>query len=335
LIDEALQRLDEGRVPKLSFLYLKLSNANATLRDFDYRRSFKVNRAELVMRQSLTKPFKIDAVNLTGYRTTYGNAFIIKNGDSLTFSARYVSTRSGVGIIEQQIGNNKKIINVLFPTPNSYYDLSLDYIPSNPEKLTCTASIKPKAIGQGDVVTQVYPIGMFDLRDKPVSEYPVSGADNYVLDIAYSWQDKIHIYPTPPTEITFSNIRFTLKSGFVSFEGNNYRDPNATLYADFLFNISTSYGASVTIKHWGILVGVMYDGCRNVSQVDVTNQVGKPSDVSGYNVGAMYSFKNVPFPNWIYGKAFLIYALKVFKNGYPVYYGGPVIQFTIGRLRLP
>jgi len=335
LIDEALCRLDAGVVPKVSALMLKLDDFRMSTRDFDYRRTHKLNKAEFVMRQSLTKPFRIESVNLTGYRLTYGNAYIIRSGDTLTFSAKYISTRSGMGLINQKIGNVEKYINILFPTPNSYYDLSLDYTLQNPEKLTCVASIKPKALGKGDTITQIYPIGIFDLRDKPVSEYPVSGVDNYELDIAYSWEDMTYIYPTPPPEVMFSNITFTLKSGFATFEDNYYRDPDATLYADFSFRISTAYNDNVTIKHWGILVGVMYEDTRHVSEVDVTNQVGKPADVSGYNASAAWSFNNVPFPSWAYGKVFLIYALKIFKGSEPVYYGGPVIQFTIGRLRLP
>jgi len=335
LIDEALRRLDAGVVPKVSALALKLDDFRASTRNFDYRRSHKLNKAEFVMRQSLTKPFKIESVNLTGYRLTYGDAYMVKSGDTLTFSAKYVSIRPGMGIITQKIGNAQKNMHVLFPTAKAYYDLSLDYTPQNPEKLTCVASIKPRALGQGDVITQVYPIGIFDLRDKPVSEYPVPGVDNYELDIAYSWENKTYIYPEPPPEVMFSNITFTLKSGFTTFENNYYRDPNATLYADFSFNVSTAYNDYVTIRHWGILTGVMFEDTKHVAEVDATNQVGKPADVSGYNARTAWSFKNVPFPSWAYGKVFLIYALKIFKGEQPVYYGGPVIQFTIGRLRLP
>ncbi|RLE47823.1 MAG: hypothetical protein DRJ18_02780, partial [Candidatus Methanomethylicota archaeon] len=273
------------------------------------------------------KPVTIVNAELTGYRVFYNNAYLCMPDDELAFTVYYKNqtSRPAVAKIEQEFAGKKVIYNVLF-MPNAPYQIALKTKVSEPKKYVASATVKTAlwVVFGTDSVSYTYPIGLFDDRPKPVSEYPVSGASNVALDIAYNFRVENKIYPTPlPSGLHIRDMYVQFVSGFVKYSGKLFKDPRTNNIIRVGARIVNNTGATIVVRHWGLPLSVLYEDNRHVSQVNVS--VSFP-DREIYN-GQSYSYYlDVTIPSWAYGKVAIAHALKVYKGGMFIYGGGPLWQ---------
>lgn len=153
----------------------------------------------------------------------------------MKFTARYIynGIKPETLLIEQSVDSEKQSFLAFFP-PKSYIDVTTSTTVSEPKYIACKATSKPRperpgayiidVIRESNSLTLSYPIGLFDDRYKPVSEYPVSGVDNAVLDIVYSWRVESTVYPQPVLSgLMFSNMSVSFVSGFCNTRGSSTR----------------------------------------------------------------------------------------------------------------
>ncbi|MEM2352298.1 MAG: hypothetical protein QXT26_07810, partial [Thermoproteota archaeon] len=121
-------------------------------------------------------------------------------------------------------------------------------------------------------------------------------------------------------------------SGFTEYEGKRYKDPRVDNRVRVAAKINNNTGSTVRVAHWGFPLSVLYEDNRHVSQVDVA--VSFPTRTISNGDSYSYSIE-FNLPEWCYGKVAAAHALSFYKNGNPIYYGGPLYQFEVFRLRLP
>jgi len=284
---------------------------------------------------ALVKAVVITGTKFSGYRTIFRNAYIGKYGDELTYQVDVKNQlkRPTVATITQTVGKAKEITTVLF-TPLAPYSRTMTKTLTDPESLRCVTTVtSATGLFRYDSIDETYNVGLFDDRYKPSAEYPVSGADNAILDIAYSWRITNLIYPTPlPSGLTFDSMWVQFRSGFLSYGGKYYKDPAINNTIRVGARIRNNTGASIVVKHWGFPLSVLYEDNRRVSQINV--DISFP-DRTIYN-GQYYSYYiDFNLPNWCYGRIAAAHALNVYKGGMYIYGGGPLFQFEAFRLRLP
>jgi hypothetical protein len=216
---------------------------------------------------------------------------------------------------------------------------------SEPKNLTCKASSKPRperpgayiidVIRESNSLTLTYPIGLFDDRYKPVSEYPVSGVDNAVLDIPYSWRIQNTIYPQPVLSgLSFSNLNISFVSGFLQYEGKYYKDPSGNNTVRISCRVTNNSQYDLNVRHWGLVVSVLYEDNQHVSQANVS--VSFPTFDLYRGQYRDYSI-DVNLPTWAYGRVAIAHALNFYDKATNTlrYTGGPFYCFEVYRLRLP
>jgi hypothetical protein len=285
---------------------------------------------------SRLKPFYVEKCDLLAPKDSfavYRNVYVFEAGTEVIFRGRYVSTlfKPSTAKVVQSIDEDKRIVRVLFPGRGSYYECDVKHKIDKVGTLTATASISWRL--RGDVQTKNYEVGLFDWRDKPVSEYPVSGADNAVLDLAYSWKDGNFVYPPQlPEGLSFTDMALSFESGFCPFKGRYYKDPTVNNVLRLRFRVLNNTGKPVTIKFWGAPFSVLYEDLRHVSQVNINLSVEDRMVQNGYSTE--YSF-TINIPPWAYGKIAPALAFRIYRNGMLVYGGGPFFQASVGRLLLP
>jgi hypothetical protein len=308
--------------------------------------SFLLNGFFTLKSQSPHKVLQITNPRLEGYRAVISNAYIIRPGDELKFTARYVynGTKPETLLIEQSADGEKQSLIAFFPT-KSYIDVTTSVRVGEPKNLTCRALSKPRPgrplayivdmLRLSNELTLTYPVGLLDDRPKPVSEYPVRGADNAVLDIPYSWRVQNTVYPQPvPEGLAFSNLSVEFVSGFVQHEGKYYKDPSTQNTVRIRCRVSNNSAYNLRVEHWGLVVAVLYEDDRHVSQANVS--VRFPSFNLDRGQSRDYHI-DVNLPTWAYGKVAIAHAM-LFHDGATQalrYAGGPLYCFEVYRLRLP
>jgi hypothetical protein len=453
LPESMYKSLDEGRLPKIypskTYADIGLEHVKDVLRLKDS----VGNKVALVRPLAVRKAVAITGSKFTGYRTILRNAYVGKSGDKLTYEVDYKNqlNRPTMAKITQKIGDVQGIMNVLF-MPGAPYTFTVQKDLVDPASLQCSAEVTSElGYFKYDSISQTYNVGVFDDRYKPVSEYPVSGADNVVLDIAYSWNVQNTVYPTPlPSELSFTNMSVSYKSGFILFEGKQYKDPAVNNTVRVYASIKNNSSTTLHVENWGFPLSVLYDDNQHVSQAQLSPSFGvgtvsteiysrkmffqadatisftvkypdgtvapgatvkamdmwetttyasavtdangrcsitlpqgdymvhaeksgySPSYSTYYNFsqdttaelwlrqattttptptptaapapvfpkdlspGETYSYyAEFNLPTWAYGKIGVAHALKVYKGGMPLYFGGPFYCFEVFRLRLP
>lgn len=337
MLPEAMYRsLQEGKLsevyPTKTLLEIRAENIKALKRRKDHLQNVAV---ELVKPLALVKAVVVTGTKFAGYRAVSSNAYIGKYGDELSHQVDVKSqlVRPTVATLTHIVGENKHIVEVIF-MPLAPYSHGMKKIVGNPEALKCSAAVtSASGLFRYDAVDETFNIGVFDDRHKPVGEYPVSGADNVVLDLVYSWGVKNTIYPTPvPPGLIFDSLSVELVSGFMKFEGKNYTDPSVNNKVRIRARIVNGTGATILLKHLGLPLSVVYEDNLRVSQINAS--VSFPDKTLGN--GQTYSYYlDVNLPAWCYGKVGIAHAINVYKGGMYIYGGGPFYCFEVFRLRLP
>ena len=338
------ESLRQGKLPTVSGVKPRTEVVVEKLKE--WRRTYikYLNTASAIRAQSPTKKVSISNVRIEGYRATYRNAYMAKPGDSVRFGARctYTGLEPETIVITQRVDGKSREDVVLF-LPQSYFDVKVDYEVQEPKTITYRVDTAPRlkapvrylidSVRLSTSLTQTYPIGLYDDRYKPTSEYPVVGVDNAVLDIPYTWRVENKVYPenTPP-ELYFENLSISYLSGFVAYGGKYYRDPSTNNTVRISAKVRNATGYALDVEHWGLLVAVLYDDDRHVSAANV--DVSFPSFTLYNNQIKDYTL-DVNLPTWAYGKVAVAHALNFYRGGTLIYGGGPFYCFEVFRLRLP
>ncbi len=281
---------------------------------------------------------------LLGYRGVFRGAYMVKSGEALRFRATYEYTgrKPETIVLDQSMDDTRYVYYVLF-APKSTYVLESTKSINEPCYLTCKAITKPRAqrplaylidyVRLYNELTQTYPIGLYDDRYKPVSEYPVEGVNNAVLDAPYSWRVENRVYPMPaPDGFVFDNLSVILLSGFINYEGKHYKDPatNNIVRATVRFTNNTAY--TLTLRHYGLVLAVLYEDDMHASQglVDVTFP-----DTTLLRGSRIEYYFDVSLPTWAYGKVLLAHAINFYIGNRLYWTGGPLYCFEVFRVRLP
>lgn len=328
--------LKAGELPRLSPAKTPLETALSRLKDARFRRDRLLNTAVKVVKPLRTvKGIVIEGTNFSGYRLILRNAYISKYGDELTYKARYKNQRRVplMGKITQRMGEAEHVTHVLF-MPLAPYETELKHKVAEPKSLSCSAEATAETgLIRYDSVSETFPVGVFDDRYKPAGEYPVSGVSNAVLDIAYDFRVTNLVYPLPlPSGLSFEGMSASYRSGFLLYEGKQFKDPAVNNTIRVAATIRNNVGATIHIKHWGFPLSVLYEDNRRVSQFDVS--VSLPERDIGN--GSTYSYYlDFNLPAWCYGKICACHALNIYEGGDFIYGGGPMYCFEAFRLRLP
>jgi len=336
MLPELMYRsLEEGRLPRTYPAKTFTERSEALVKTLRMRGD--VVRNELVKFKPLAimKAVAITGSKFSGYRTTIRNAYIGRYGDELAYVVSYRNqlTRPNVAKITQRIGDVIGVVTVLF-MPKAPYTYELKKTLTDPESLTCAASATSElGLFRYDSLSETYNVGLFDDRFKPSAEYPVSGADNAVLDIAYDWRVANFVYPTPlPSGLAFDSMSVEFRGGFLLYEGRRYKDPVVNNTLRVRARIRNNTGDAITVRNWGFPLSVLYEDNRHVSQVNV--DVSFPDRT--VSNGGYYSYAiDFNLPTWCYGRVCASHAVNVYKRGYYIYGGGPVFCLEVFRLRLP
>jgi len=192
--------LKEERLPKIypsKTLAERLPHLGRTLkRRKDELRNLTV---KTVRPLALVKAIMITGTKFSGYRTIFRNAYISRYGDELSYQVNVKNQlgRPTIATMTQAMGEEKEATTILFG-PFAPYSRTMKKALTDPASLRCTTTVTSAAgLFRYDSITETYNVGLFDDRYKPSEEYPVAGADNAILDIAYSWRITNLIYPTP------------------------------------------------------------------------------------------------------------------------------------------
>lgn len=301
------------------------------------RRGLAIARSEaaLIKPLAIRQAVRITGTRFTGYRTTLRNAYIVKAGDTLTYEVNYKSqlARPTMAKIVQRMGDVEATAQVFF-LGGAPFTFRVQRSITDPAYLECTAQVTSElGFFRYDSVSQKYPVGLFDDRYKPIVEYPVSGASNTELDIAYSWRVQNTIYPTPlPSGLTIDNLSIEKLGGFLTYGGKDYKDPAVNNRVRIKARIVNNTGATIKLTHWGLPVSVLYEDNKHVSQADVSVSFPEKTLANGES----YSYYlDLNLPAFAYGRVAIAHAINFYKNGMYVYGGGPFYCFEVFRLRLP
>jgi len=330
--------LGKGEIPKIkntkSFFELRSEKFNTRIRTV-----LNVsNTLALIRPLSITKPISINKVSFSGYRNITSRTYMIKPGDQLVFEVTYKNNERlpVMAKLEQSMADVKDVVNVLF-MPQTTYVITQKKSITKPTRLMCSATASAIARSKKiyDAVTQTYPIGLYDDRYKPVSEYPVSGVDNAILDIAYNWKVQNTVYPTPvPSGITIDTLSLTYYSGFIDYEGKKYKDPTKNNTIKVKARIVNNTGYSLTLSNYGLILSTLYEDNRHVSQAVV--DVGSQFSSISLSDGAYYIYElSVNLPTWAYGRVAIAHAINFIRGNTLFWTGGPFYCFEVFRLRLP
>ena len=289
---------------------------------------------------------KVEKLQLLGAKTYINGAHIYKFGGTATVMAEYVNTSPvpHLANVKLEVDGSITMLKLLMG-PNTRYQQTHTFTVTEPKQYEITASISPTRptieARVSDSLTINVAVGLFDNRLKPVSEYPVSGAENAKLDIPYSFTGKTYIYPQQlPNGITINSIRATPVSGIITFEGQMYRHPLDIPYIELLFRVRNTSGADYIISYWGTVAIVIYDDPRYASLAEVTPHVPKRyTELSLRNNSTTTIKISIPIPTQFYGYVLLGHLMKMYSiegsSRMFTYAGGVFTEQTIYRILLP
>jgi hypothetical protein len=320
-------RLRQGKIPRARtgrppsyLLHRRLSSyLNRRVRIDDVIHALSRLRAVTILRTSFS-----------GYLFEHGGIYVVEKGKTLRYDAEYAN-QSGAPIlveVEQALGDAERRAEVLF-APYARFSYSVE-AEARPGDMYAHALVRsPLGWTRYDYVSERFTLAVMRLL-KPVSEYPVDGADNVVLDVAYRWSDGSSVYPSElPPGLSFTNMGYEYLSGFVEYGGRMYKDPNVDNVVRVRATINNGTGGAVSVSHYGLPLSVLYEDDRHVSQIDAP--VSFPSFDLGDGRSYSYSF-DVALPDWCYGHVAVAHAIRFVRGGMPIYYGGPLWQLTAGEL---
>jgi hypothetical protein len=269
--------------------------------------------------------------SFSGYLFEYGGLYVVQQGKTLRWEVEYISqTRAPILVeIEQGLGDVRKKVEVLFAAPYGRFKYAVE-MEARPGEINAYAIVRsPMGWTRYDYVSEYFRLAVLRLL-KPVSEYPVEGADNVVLDITYAWRDGCFTYPPElPPGLSFVNMSYEYLRGFVEYGGTKYKDPNVDNVVRVRATIKNETGTTINISHYGFPISVLYEDGRHVSQIDA------PVSFPTFNLenGKTYSYSfDVALPEWCYGHVAIAHAIRVQRDEMPIYYGGPLWQLTAGEL---
>jgi len=337
-----IQRLKEKKLPKIyptkTLVERGFHRILTAKRRANDLRNAMVKSAKLLSPLAVRKAISIKDTSFSGYRTKMRNAYIGKYGDELHYKVDYTSNlvRPTIAKITQSIGDVKTIKTVLFKHRGETYSITVDKKLEKPESLRCSASVTSElGLFKYDSISETYDVGLFDDRYKPVSEYPISNADNVVLDVAYDWKIGVSVYPPElPSGLIIDKISVSFLSGFIDYERKKYKDPSVNNTIRLRARIVNKTGDILKFEHWGTPLSVLYEDNKHVSQINV--DVGIPTRTL-YGYGEYYEYYlDINLPTWCYGKIAVCHAMNFYKGGkLYIYGGGPFICLESFRLRLP
>lgn len=336
MLPEAMYRgLRTGVLPKVYPLKGYSELGEGRLRQARFGAHELKNSLNLVRPLRVIKSVDIEKTEFSGYRFVGSSAYITKYGDELSYRAHYknLTPTPVTGKITQSMGPREDKMIVLF-MPYAPWSFESKHAISDPQYLECSSEVLALAgVFRYDRVTETFPVGLLDDRYKPVGEFPVAGADNAVLDIAYDWRIQNTVYPTPlPSGLSFDSMSVSMVSGFYPHEGKYYKDPTTENRIRASARVVNLTGAAIGVTNWGAPLSVLGEDNRRVAQINC--DISFPArDIPN---GGAYSYSiDMNLPGWCYGKVALAHALNVYKAGMYVYGGGPLFCFEIFRLRLP
>jgi hypothetical protein len=336
MLSEAMYRgLRAGVLPKVYPLKGYLELGEGRLRQARFSAHELKNSLNLVRPLRVIKSVDIEKTEFSGYRFRSSSAYIVKYGDELSYRVHYKSLRATpvTGKVTQRMGPRKDVIIVIF-MPYASWSFESKYQISDPQYLECSSEVLALAgVFRYDRVTETFPVGLLDDRYKPVGEFPVSGADNVVLETAYDWRVQNTVYPTPlPPGLSFDSMSVSMVSGFYPYEGKHYKDPATENRIRASARVVNGTGATIRVTNWGAPLSVLGEDNRHVAQINC--DISFPArDIPN---GGAYSYSvDLNLPTWCFGRVALAHAMNVYRAGMYVYGGGPLWQFEVFRLRLP
>jgi hypothetical protein len=287
----------------------------------------------------------IESPRVSGHLAVYRGAYLVMRGSKLTFSATisYRGLKPEVAVVGFEADGVRDSERVLL-LPRSRRGVSVDTSPSSPKYCTFTVTVRPRYerpskflrdyVRLSNTLSVKYPIGVLDDSPKPASEYPVSGADNAVLDVPYSWSTGADPYPQPVLEgLIFTNMTVSLKSGFLVYGGKAFKDPSTNNTVTLQATVTNNSAYSLTAKHRWLVVAVLYGDNQHVSMASAS----VPATSFSLPRGASYTYSlDVSLPGWSYGRVALAHAMDFYDHlGVLRYTGGPFVRFEVGRVLLP
>lgn len=336
LPERMYQSLREGRLPRVYLTRGIVRRTQGIAQTLRIRRGNVRNlTTKLVRPLAARKAVAITDSAFSGYKITLKGAYIGKYGDELSYKVGYESqfVRPTMAKMVQSIGDVEETTHVLF-MPQASFDKTVKKSITRPEALTCVASVtSEKGFFKYDALSEQFNVGVLDDRFKPATEYPVPGADNAILDLSYSWRVENKIYPQPlPSGLSFYSLVTDPFQGFFSYGGKYYAEPAVDKLVNVRSVIRNRTGSTLRVEQWGLLLSVLYDDNRRVSQVNI--DIGFPTVNIGNGRDWVMS-PSFPLPNWCYGKIAVAHAMNFYKDGMFIYGGGPLWQFEVFRLLLP
>lgn len=336
LPERMYQSLQEGRLPRVypaRTIVQRAQGAAGTLRI--RRGNIRNLTAKLVRPLAARKAVAITDSMFSGYETTFKGAYLGRYNDEVSYKVGYKSQfqRPTMAKLVQSIGDVEETAHVLF-MPDAPFDKTVKKKITTPTTLTCASSVfSEKGFFKYDALSEDFSVGVFDDRYKPATEYPVSGADNAILDLSYSWKKENKIYPPSlPSGLSFENLEAKSFQGFLLYGGKYYTDPTMNSWVNTSSVIRNNTGSRIRVETWGLLLSCLYDDDQRVSQVDVESSpsIFNIEDGKTWSLGSMF----IP-PDWCYGKIAVAHAINFYKDGMLIYGGGPLWQFEIFRILLP
>jgi len=339
LPETMFQRLREKKIPSPRPRTPIPSRIKGKIRASRYAGNEIANNLTYFRPLSRLKPVRVEDLALAlpkGSFAKYKNVYIVKSGTEALLMGKYLwrMIKPGTALVTQSLGEEKNVIRVIFP-PYGYYEAKTKLPINRAGTVTATGTIRWRL--RQDTTTKNYEFGLFDDRPKPVREYPVAGADNVVLDLAYRFEERNYIYPPPiPSDLSFGDLSIAPQAGFLYFAGRWYKDPttNNTLRLRWTLRNNTPY--TIKARHWGLPISVLYEDVRHVSQVNAELSVSERTISRGYTTTFDLTFN---LPAWAYGYVAISHAVNVYQyrhGAWELYWsGGPVFQIMVGRLVMP
>ena len=332
MLPELLEKLERGEIPKYTYKKTLFDAIRYERYRNKVARTNALNNLQLI-RPKAIKTVIVKDISISGHIATIDGIYITKYNSDIKSTTIFENkaTRPTVRQLSVEMDGVSKGVYVLFGA-KATYTIELTKKITSPQHLNVRARVYAPLL-QADEVTQKYTIGLLDNRAKPVSEYPVQGVDNAVLDIAYSWKEGVAIYPSnvPTNKISIKPYSTVKYDGFYKYDIYYKlldRDNKVTVKWIVTYN-GSKY---LDIHNYGVLVSVLYDDLRHVSSAvaDVKLPNVRIGSKMSYNFSA-----TVTLPPWAYGYVAIVVAQKFFEGGMPIYYGGPMWTFKVGRVLLP
>lgn len=340
------RRASENLIPTAATTKTLSELAPERLKEAVRLRCLRLNTIKVV--KAASSPLKvvvIESPGVSGHLAVYRGAYLVMRGSKLTFSAT-ISYRGlrpevvRVSFVADGVRESERVLLL----PRSRRGVSANVSPSSPKYYTFTVTVRPRYerplkflrdyVRLSNTLSVKYPIGVLDDSPKSVSEYPVSGADNAVLDVPYSWSTGADPYPQPVLGgLSFTNMTASPKSGFLVYGGKAFKDPSTNNTVTLQATVTNNSAYSLTARHRWLVVAVLYGDNQHVSMVSAS----VPAISFSLPRGASYTYSlDVSLPGWAYGRVALAHAVDFYDpSGALRYTGGPFVRFEVGRVLLP